>query len=151
MTARCIGLNPDGYGRILGRTIRIRKKMEQELAQSGLPIRIAPFADTNIVCFTLASQGESLLATNHGLEKIYRSFDPRLASPFMASKTALRWPEYARYLDQYTSSWNAQINCSEVKLFRLCLMNPFFDSVEMQTNFFGEFINLLKKHYGEMA
>ncbi len=147
MTARCIGFDENGYGRILARTVRIRQRLEEELLNSGLPVRINPCSETNILCFTLACEGELVSISNQRAIQIFQRFSPRVfectRGEFFVSKTALRWGAYEKFLNSFISSWNGKKDAEELVLVRLCLMNPFFDSVEMKTNFFSSFVSAL--------
>lgn len=134
MIAETTGLNPQGYGRILGRTIRIRRQLELKLLASDLPIHIAPGCESNVLCFVLAGQCESIKAVNARSEAIFNSLSPAMAGPFTISKTHLTRASYAAYLDRYTGLWQGAITdqgCDGLTLLRLCLLNPFFDSKEM--------------------
>jgi len=143
MTAETMGLDQQGYGLLLERTIRIRKDLEKRLQCSGLPLKLAPGCDTNVLCFSCARPYESLSTINQRTLKVYENFSSQKGGAFIVSKTHLRWKSYGEYLDEWTNEWSAGIDCDEIVLIRMCLMNPFFESQEMGTNFSESFLQSL--------
>lgn len=143
MTAQTMGLDEKGYGLLLERTIRSRKMLEEALGASGLSIRIAPGCDTNVVCFTCALPGEPLSASNERTLRVYERFSAKSQGGFIVSKTTLRWKSYGEYLTQWIPDWGAVKDRDEVVLVRMCLMNPFFGSVETKVNYLHLFVDSL--------
>src|SRR6185437_8987413 len=119
----------DGYGRILARTLKGKQELKEALIKSGLPIRIAPSDDGNILCFHVAQQDESLSSSNERTSKLIEEFSPRRNGRFFVSMTRLGWASFGRYLDTFTHSWNGRRDGTELVLARLWVMNPFFNSV----------------------
>ncbi len=144
MTAKTMGLDGSGYGRVIERTIRIRAALEQRLRSSGLPLYVAPDAATNIVCFSLARDGEPLSQSNQRTESLYRNLTQNPAAPFFVSKTTLHWRAYGDYLDRFCGEWRAEKDVDHLTLIRLCMMNPFFDSREMDVKFSDALLETLK-------
>ena len=145
MTAGTIGLNSEGYGRILARTVLTKRELEQRLVESGLGIRIAPSTDTNVLAFCVATPGDPLSVSNVRTERVCSQMSPESRGRFIVSKTRLPWSAYGNYLERFTSSWNASIDTSELVLVRMCMMNPFFSSIEMDADFHSQFIEELAK------
>lgn len=149
MGAKCIGLHRDGYGRILVRGIKIRKKLENELLWANLNIRIAPNSNTNILCFTVAKPGDTIAAANSKVAALYEAFAPGGEGPFFVSRTTLSWKSYGAYLKAFLNDWGSDSEDSreneDVGLIRLVLMNPFFNSKEMKTNFEEQLISNIER------
>lgn len=145
LTAKCIGLNDNGYGRIIARSIRNTQRLRELLSKTHLMIRPTPRTESNVLCFTVAKEGEKLSDTNSRVMKIYEKFSRKGQQKFFVSKTTLNWNAYGEYLEQYTKSWKAQKDVNELTLIRLCLMNPFVDSKEMSINLSEEFCSEIKK------
>lgn len=144
MTAKTMELNPDGYGLLLERTARTAKELAVRLIESKLSVQIAPGCDTNILCFSCAKPGESISKSNKRTLKVFDRFSPKHSdSPFIVSKTSLRWKSYSVYLDHWTKAWGPERDAEEVVLIRMTMMNPFFTSQEMTVNFSDEFIKEL--------
>jgi len=145
MAVKTMGLHSDGYGLLLERTTRIRRDLESQIKSSDLPIQLAPGCDTNVLCFTCARQEESLVASNQRTLQIFEAFSPRGNGAFIVSKTTLRWKSYQAYLEYWTSKWSASRDADEVTLIRMCMMNPFFGSIETNTNYSELFIETLRE------
>jgi glutamate/tyrosine decarboxylase-like PLP-dependent enzyme len=135
LTARSIGLDAEGYGRILERTIRCRQRFEALLENVHPDVRVCPTGESNILTFCIARPGEALSGTNERTRRIYQAFSPEQDGEFYVSKTSLRFGGYGALLEQFTSSWQAQRDTDELLLIRLCLMNPFIDSRETAVQF----------------
>lgn len=143
LTARTIGLDADGYGRILSRGVRMRKRLEHRLKEVHPSIRIAPHLDTNIICFHVAEEGEPLSVSNERTRRVTEAFAPDRDSEFIVSKTELRFGSYDSYLREWIPGWNGKIDAGGVLMVRMVLMNPFLDSKETRTDYLEEFCRSL--------
>ncbi len=150
MTAKTMGLNPDGYGLLLERTIRICKELGSKITKQALPVQLAPGCDTNILCFACAKTGEEISKSNLRTLRVFERFSPKHdESAFIVSKTALHWNTHSTYLDKWTRSWGARRDTDELILIRMTMMNPFFASREMTVNYADEYIQELLRVLGE--
>ncbi|MBA2660716.1 MAG: decarboxylase [Bradymonadaceae bacterium] len=140
LTARTIGLDAAGYGRILARTVQCRRQFQALLLAHVPDIHIAPGASSNIVCFCIARPGEPLSQTNARTLAIYEAYSPEHASEFFVSKTSLRFATHDAYLASFTATWHATPDQDELRLIRLCVMNPFLDSRETNLRFAEAFV-----------
>ncbi len=145
LTARTIGLDADGYGRILRRTVQARKRMQDELESCKAPTRIIP-ATSNVLAFCVAHDGEPLSVTNERTQRLYEAFSPRQESPFFVSRTRLRFSEYGAMLTPFTGQWDAEADEEELVLLRLCVMNPFLDSRETDVDFPAAFARAVDRY-----
>ena len=130
LTARSIGLDQAGYGLILSRTVRQRQKVEAEMRDKLSSAYIFPGCDTNLLCFAIADPYERLSLTNARTLKVL----DRLAgeSRYYLTKTAFPVDgPHSEVGRAFVAQWKAQIDVSEVLVLRICLMNPFFDSSEL--------------------
>lgn len=144
LTARTIGLDADGYGRILRRTVQARRRIEYELESTPVPVRLAP-ATSNILAFCVANDGETISETNRRTEELYKAFSPRHDSPFFVSRTRLRFAEYGAMLEPFVDQWGGQLDAEELVLLRLCVMNPFVDSRETDVDFPAAFARAVER------
>ncbi len=145
LTARTIGLDGNGYGKILERTIKSRVKLEEILRDSNPHIRIFPHSTTNIITFCVAKENESIGLTNKRTLKVYDAFSPDENHDFFVSKTTLKRPEYNLLINKFTANWNAVHDTKELVLIRLVIMNPFFDTKENKIDYPLEFTNKLNE------
>ncbi|MDZ4081433.1 MAG: pyridoxal-dependent decarboxylase [Bdellovibrionales bacterium] len=146
MTARAVGFDQNGYGRIIARTIRIRRELEAALAELE-GVRVAPRAETNLLCFALAYKGDSIEVSNDRANRFYQKMN-QSDSPFYVSKTKLGLSDdapYAKYVRKWLASLGLGVSpedkSKELVLIRLTLMNPFLDSQELNSRLMSEFVN----------
>ncbi len=146
MTAKAVGFNQRGYGRILARGIRLRRELEQALIQSGVA-QVAPGAETNLLCFCLGRVGDDLEQLNRRSLKFYSRMN-QADSPFFVSKTKLSLNEdsaYASYLKAWLTPWvdglsSGRKEGQDLVLIRLTLMNPFLGSRELKRDLIQDFV-----------
>ncbi len=130
LTARSIGLDQAGYGLILARTVRQRHKVESELTERLPSAFIYPGCDTNLLCFCIADRGEQLSLTNARTLRVLE----RLASESRYYLTKTSFPlqgPHSPVAQTFVSRWSAKVDSAQVLVLRICLMNPFFDSSEL--------------------
>lgn len=144
LTEKTLGLHSEGYGKILGRTIRSAQNLAKLIKESGLPISISPTIDTNVLVFTVAKNGFSLSESNQWVQKIYEQLGPAARASFIVSKTSLEVSQHSAFVKNWVQQWNGKINHERMDLIRLCLMNPFFDSIETKVSFPLEFLKSLE-------
>lgn len=144
LTARSIGLNKDGYGRIIKRTIDIRKELSLNISKHIKQAQIVESANTNILCLTFASNENQLSSANKIAESVYAYIQNQKPQKYFVSKTKLHAEAYDKFMHAFVSKWNGKVDSEELVLLRLCIMNPFINSKEMKTDFINEFIVLLK-------
>lgn len=137
LTLKTIGTDSGGYGRIIARTIRIRRELEAKLRLSS-SVRLLNNQHTNVLCFTVGREGESLAKSNEWVQKFYDSHSKTGAS-FFVSKTSLALTTYSQLADTLFREWRPEVDASEVQVIRLALMNPFIQSKEMKLNILDEF------------
>jgi glutamate/tyrosine decarboxylase-like PLP-dependent enzyme len=143
LTDKTIGLNSEGYGKILGRTIKVTHDLARALKESGLPISISPTIDSNVLVFTYQKKGSSLSESNQWVQKIYEKFGPHAQAEFIVSKTSLDVEKHRSFIAHWISGWNGNIDVPQMDLIRLCLMNPFFETKESKVSYQDEFIRCL--------
>jgi glutamate/tyrosine decarboxylase-like PLP-dependent enzyme len=139
---RCVPLNAQGYGKIIGDTINAVVALKSRLSNNkrvGKYIQFLMEPDLNILCFRIHfPEGPSLDEINRINRKIYLSFQE--GQPF--SETLEQHVEVRRFLLSETSlrigdypflkSKLGLADCGEdesVTFLRICLMNPYSKSL----------------------
>ena len=144
LTARTIGLDANGYGRILGRTVENRRQLESRL-RSMPGIRVAPGCATNVLGFSVARSGESLVSSNARTLRIRGELPKGEMDPFYVSGTRLQREAYGTFLERHLASWSAEVDDDGLELIRIVLMNPFFSTKETHVSYRDEFIAKLER------
>lgn len=131
LTARSIGLHQAGYGLLIARTIRQKLKLEQWLLTKLPGARLYPGCDTNLLCFCVADSGEAVSRSNARAVRILERLSSE--STYFLSKTQFAIPDSGLTQD-FIRSWEGQVDGEQLVMLRLSLMNPFFDSNELDVN-----------------
>nr|BFD68055.1 tyrosine decarboxylase [Bdellovibrio sp. HAGR004] len=145
MTAQCVGFSQEGYGRLIARTIRLRKELEDRLHSEVPNLRVAPSGDANLLGFCVAKPGDSLQEVNERTLRLFESFAADKESDFFISKTKIYKKCYAKYFESFVSSWQGKMDSEELVLARICIMNPFFKTKEMNVDFQNLFVSSLRE------
>ena len=148
LTAETIGLDADGYGRILGRTIEARKRVQEALEQRQMGVRCVD-PSTNVLAFCVAHQGEKVSAVNRRSRTLYEAFSPEENGAFFVSRTTLRRQEYGALFERFVGQWEGVADEESITLIRLCVMNPFLDSRETEVDFARAFAEAVEWELSE--
>ncbi len=143
LTAKSIGLNAKGYGKVLATSIETKLNLEKILKKSLKDCYLIPHCDSNVLCFCIAPNGEVLSATNKRSEYIYNEISRDQS--FYVSKTSLSFSSYKKMIDQFISSWQGIIDDDHLVLIRIVIMNPFFSSQDGKINYSNALIERLQE------
>ncbi len=134
LTAETVGLDNEGYGKIIGRTVLARAALSERLS-SHPELQIVPNADTNILCFCVARCGDELSEVNRRTRDLFNKLSRPKLQEIYVSKTILSVVGHRRLIESFVAHWNGILNHEEIFMIRLCLMNPFFMTKESSVNF----------------
>lgn len=141
LSHQTLGLGEDGFGRVLEKGLMAKRRLLELISHDSKNIYVVPGQDLNIVCLSLARQGESLSAANERTESVYRSF---LLSPgFSVSKTILHMSSYRNLIEEFCKRKSILMDEPKLVCLRLVLMNPFLSSKELQKDLIQEFVQEL--------
>lgn len=141
LSNRVMGLNREGYGRLLEKGLEARKQMRDEISRCLPDAVFAADSDLNILCFCLARSGESISQINERSGRIFESFEQ---SPnFSISRTRLSGEAYGPLIHRLAQDRGLVMDEDSLLLLRLVLMNPFILSKEAETNFIEAFVTEL--------
>lgn len=140
LTLKAIGSDADGYGRIVRRTVQLRKELSRLLSASDERIRVVPHLQTNVLCFTVGANAQSLTESNRWVKAFYEAHSGPKAK-YSVSKTSLPIAKYESLMAEMFGDWKPQVDCESIDLVRLTLMNPFLRSKEMKTQVLQDFCN----------
>lgn len=130
LTARSIGLHRAGYGLLMARTICQKGKLEQWLKEKLPSARIYPGCDTNLLCLCVADPDEPVSQTNQRTLRILKGLSQD--STYFLSKT--HFPLPGGLAESFVNSWRGRLDDHQLIMLRLSLMNPFFDSHELDVD-----------------
>ena len=138
---KALGLDKNGYGRVLAKGIEAREMVLGELDRRAPEFVVVLPADLNVLCFSLAPAGTKLSEINARTQELFQRFEQ---SPnFSVSKTVLSSRSYDRLLKRLASERKVELDADNWFMLRLVLMNPFITSKESKTKFVEEFVTEL--------
>ena len=157
----------EGYGYILGRTIKAAKGLWERINNIAIDkIRIIPIAepDTNVLCFVVNfTDNKSLSVLNKLNKEIYKQLSvddkkkPIPAYNYLISKTEFKYEEYKsvatdNLLDKlgipvknYVYSPDRKEEADEIVVLRMCAMNPWSCEKKYLDGFMEELKRVLEK------
>jgi glutamate/tyrosine decarboxylase-like PLP-dependent enzyme len=144
LSAKTLGLDQNGYGRILDRNIRARIELGERLQNLDGHIVVMDGCDTNVLCFHWVDN--NILNSNKINQSIFENFSPCSKPDYFVSKTTLAPENYNNYINKIIDTHNMNGKVDNLTLIRVCLLNPFFDNVVSNTNYMSDFVNKLEQH-----
>lgn len=144
LTGACIGFDGEGYGKIIDRTVRTCQIFEDRLADSGLPVIFLKNQKTNILCFSIGKKGDSLSAVNEKTNNILKKLEHlnHEKEAFFISKSVLS-KNFEAFISRIADENELNVDCSELAVLRLTMMNPFLMSRHSKVDYVNEFISTL--------
>lgn len=140
LTSKTLGLDKDGLGLVLKRSLRSANVLQGELKKSGFLILDA--CDLNIVCFVDLAAVNTLAQLNRNTEKLFKKM--KLHPEYFVSKTILS-SGHEKLIEHQCRKWNVKKNVNELFLIRCTVMNPFFNTAHARTNFARDFSSWAKE------
>lgn len=148
LTGQSIGFTSERFGALLADTFRTRNLFQRELPVAERRVRLLQPADSNILCFTLAEDGEALSASNARTAAVFARFqeDPE----FSISKTVLSRDTYGALIEAHVDSYDGHSDSDQLVLLRCVFMNPFWADAEVQATLLPQFLGRLFLHLAEV-
>mgnify|MGYP002630239236 CR=1 FL=1 len=145
LTGKTIGFNPEGFGQIIGATFKSAKAFREAL-EAALPFaHVKPPVDSNIVCFSLAGEGDSLIESNRKTNAVFAAFAQ--GPNFSVSRTTLSAVENAKLIDLHVSRFKGRVDTDHLVLIRCVFMNPFWSVEAIREALIPEFIDEVRTYY----
>ena len=141
LSGRTIGFGPDGLGAVLAETIRARQAFETALGEAVPEVRFLAPADANIVCFSVARDGEPLSAANRRTEALFERI--HRSPEFSVSKTTLG-ADYAAVIGRHVRGFGGAVDADGMVLVRCVFMNPYWAGAQFREALFPPFIELVR-------
>lgn len=144
LTGQTLTFKPDRFGDIMAGTIDSRRHFAAALTE-GVPMaRLLEPADSNILCFALALEGEALSDSNARTLSAYKGFadDPE----FSVSKTVLGRENYGELINAHLAGYGGSADADSLVLLRCVFMNPFWRNESVRSFLMPRFIDRLTTH-----
>jgi len=141
LTGKTLGFGPEKFGAIVAAGVEARKTFQKSLVASNEMVRPLAPADTNILCFSLARQGEALSVSNKRTLKAYEAFHN--SPEFSVSKTVLTTESYGALIKAHVGAYEGARDADQLALLRCVFMNPFWADPAVSAHLTSQFIALL--------
>lgn len=142
MTAKTIGMNDQGYGQILARTILARNKIKQSVEAQCPHLKVLDTQGMNLISMVCHQGAKTLSQMNIQTEQLIAQIND--SGEFLVSKTYLKSPDYQLLIEDSCRQWDVKIDEAGLLLLRMTLMNPFFLNKESKTQFAEKLTEVLK-------
>lgn len=143
LSNKAIGLNYQGYGSILSRTIKASRALEEYIFDHCKDIAFLEKNDLNLLCLVSKKDCQSLTQVNERTENLIETINQ--SKEFIVSKTTLKSPEYEDLIVHHCRLWNIVLDSDKLILLRLTIMNPFFLTKETKCSMLEDFARLINK------
>ena len=128
---------------MLAAAIEARKKFQTGLIEGCAIARPLSPADTNILCFSIAEEEESLSAANARTKAAFDGF--RMDREFSLSRTVLSTDSYEALIDAHVASYRGKRDSNELVLLRCVFMNPFWSNPAISDHLIPRFVETLNR------
>ena len=142
LTAETLGLGPDRLGALLAGAVEARRRFQSSLTTGAPTVRVLAPADTNILCFSVAEEGEALSVSNARTEAIFGHFQK--SPDFAVSKTTLG-PDYAAQIGIHLARHDGRADVDRLVVIRAVFMNPYWCEEGTEKRLAPRFIAVLKE------
>ena len=146
LTGRTLRFDADRFGRMLSKTIHVRKMFEKRLAAECDGVKLLKPADTNILCFSVFKPGDRLSVRNRRTAYVFEKFQTDPA--FAISKTIFDVDSYEKLINEHTVGGGVNdVSC--LVLARCVFMNPFLANEDIQASLLDKFVARLSHYVSE--
>lgn len=137
LAGRTMGFDEKGHGRVLKRATQARRRLEGILRESA-GVYVPGGLDLNVLCFSMG-RARRLSVMNQDVPSFIRWIESLGESAFQVSRTTIARKSSTESLFQDLIARGFDVDADEIRLVRLCLMNPFLSSEELRTDLIAEF------------
>lgn len=142
LTAKTLGLDAAGLGHVIASTIEAARAFRDDVVKALPSVRPLEPLDTNILCFSLAEDGDTLAEANAKTWAVYRAYAK--GREFSVSETTLARDNYQALIEAHVASFGGACDADHLVLIRCVFMNPFWSEPGLRAHLTAEFIEDLK-------
>lgn len=143
LTGRTLGFGPEGLGALLAETVRTARAFRGAVAAAVPEVRFLEPVDANIVCFSLAREGEALSSANARTAALFDAI--HASAELSASRTTLG-AGYARLIDRHLASYDGVKDADGLVLVRCVFMNPYWADPANRGLLFPQIAGFIRRH-----
>jgi glutamate/tyrosine decarboxylase-like PLP-dependent enzyme len=132
LSAKVMPLDASGHGAFLNNSLTVAQQIHTALGESSTYVRRLQESDTNVVCFSLACDGDTLSQANQRTSALLEDF--RASPELSVTRTHLGIDNYQRLVGSLVEQWHGSIDTDHLTVIRMVVMNPYLDNSNIVDN-----------------
>ena len=132
LSAKIMPLDSHGHGWFLNKSLSITHMLYDVISRVSPNIRMLDSSDTNVMCFAIAAEGDSLSEANRKTDVVIAHF--RESSELSATRTGLTVENYEQLVTRTVAGWDGVLDSDQLTVVRMVVMNPYLDNEAIVQN-----------------
>ena len=132
LSAKIMPLDSHGHGWFLNKSLSITHMLYDVISRVSPNIRMLDSSDTNVMCFAIAADGDSLREANRKTDVVIAHF--RESSELSATRTGLTVENYGQLVTRTVAGWDGVLDSDQLTVVRMVVMNPYLDNEAIVQN-----------------
>ena len=132
LSAKIMPLDGQGHGWFLNKSLSITHMLYDVISRVSPNIRMLDSSDTNVMCFAIAAEGDSLREANRKTDVVIAHF--RESSELSATRTGLTVENYGQLVTRTVAAWDGVLDSDQLTVVRMVVMNPYLDNEAIVQN-----------------
>ena len=132
LSAKIMPLDGQGHGWFLNKSLSITHMLYDVISRVSPNIRMLDSSDTNVMCFAIAAEGDSLSEANRKTDVVIAHF--RESSELSATRTGLTVENYEQLVTRTVARWDGVLDSDQLTVVRMVVMNPYLDNEAIVQN-----------------
>jgi glutamate/tyrosine decarboxylase-like PLP-dependent enzyme len=132
LSAKIMPLDGHGHGWFLNKSLSITHMLYDVISRVSPNIRMLDSSDTNVMCFAIAAEGDSLSEANRKTDVVIAHF--RESSELSATRTGLTVENYGQLVTRTVAAWDGVLDSDQLTVVRMVVMNPYLDNEAIVQN-----------------
>ena len=132
LSAKIMPLDSRGHGWFLNKSLSITHMLYDVISRVSPNIRMLDSSDTNVMCFAIAAEGDSLREANRKTDVVIAHF--RESSELSATRTGLTVENYGQLVTRTVAGWDGVLDSDQLTVVRMVVMNPYLDNEAIVQN-----------------
>ena len=124
LTGKSLGFSSADFAGLIASTFKGCQDFKKELSQTYSWVRVLEPSATNILCFSVATNGQKLSVANAQTLGLFEKI--ALSPNFSVSKTVMANFEYGAAISAHVEGYGGEIDTDHLLLIRCVFMNPFW-------------------------
>ena len=132
LSAKIMPLNSEGHGRFLNKSLSITRMLYEAISKVSSDIRMLDSSDTNVMCFAIAAEGDTVSEANRKTEAVIAHF--RASTELSATRTGLTVENYGQLVAGAVARWGGSLDTDYLTVVRMVVMNPYLEDESIVKN-----------------